>query len=467
MSVIKIAFLIPMTSRGREEAWKIITDSYFFRYTLQSTLDTNKDILTSKQYDLHFYVMVDEDDKIYSVENFKEFWFLPKEKLHLFKHAAEMRSNVAAMWNALFRIAYDDKCHYFYQCGDDIIFYKSTSKNWIKKTVKKLQKHNNVGIAGPISDGTILKLTQGMVSRVHMNIFGYFFPPSFTNFGVDEWSNYVYQPDHFYPLSKMLYFNASGPYRYDGYRYANSYSIWNFRIFMGREILATFLFNVPLVVAVGFRNEAEAQEILTGQTYMSTRIYWFPGDLHDFNSMKHVRKQVMKRFANSNAIVVFFDRFTAYKNTRIEHVVDVFHDKPQYDIVGCYSVKVRCPSKISEDDYVERIFKSSFHNEVFIQTIAFRINTWKFHMFEKSPKYTEASPTFYDRSFLNYCDYPVGLLDSDKTLFFIQEAESNPFNIEVRMLEKNLFLLPTDMKSFPEGCENKEKEKESEKSEEK
>ena len=41
------------------------------------------------------------------------------------------------MWNRAFKIAYDDKCDYFLQCGDDIHFLE---KDWVKDSIKILEK---------------------------------------------------------------------------------------------------------------------------------------------------------------------------------------------------------------------------------------------------------------------------------------------------------------------------------------
>ena len=47
-----------------------------------------------------------------------------------------------------------------------------------------------------------------------MEIFGQFFPENIINWGCDDWYNFVYKPDHFFPLSKHYCSNEGGTPRY-------------------------------------------------------------------------------------------------------------------------------------------------------------------------------------------------------------------------------------------------------------
>ena len=111
-------------------------------------------------------------------------------------------------WNIIFLKAYQDSCDYFYQCGDDINFKTS---GWINDSISILEQHNNIGLTGPINNNNYI-LTQAFVSRKHMEIFGYFFPENIINWGCDDWYNFVYKPDYFFPLSKKsnLMFDVLG-----------------------------------------------------------------------------------------------------------------------------------------------------------------------------------------------------------------------------------------------------------------
>ena len=110
----------------------------------------------------------------------------------------------------IFLKAYQDSCDYFYQCGDDINFKTS---GWINDSISILEQHNNIGLTGPINNNNYI-LTQAFVSRKHMEIFGYFFPENIINWGCDDWYNFVYKPEYFFPLSKHYCSNEGGTPRY-------------------------------------------------------------------------------------------------------------------------------------------------------------------------------------------------------------------------------------------------------------
>ena len=115
------------------------------------------------------------------------------------------------MWNVLFKKAYDEKCDYFFQCGDDIEY---KTKNWIKDCIEILKKNNNVGLTGPINNNARL-LTQSFVSRNHMIMFNYYFPPEIINWFCDDWINEVYRCiGRFFPLKQHFCINMGGEPRY-------------------------------------------------------------------------------------------------------------------------------------------------------------------------------------------------------------------------------------------------------------
>ena len=107
--------------------------------------------------------------------------------------------------------AYDEQCEYFFQCGDDIYF---TTKGWVNDSIKMLQDNKDIGLTGPINNNNRI-LTQAFVSRKHMEIFGWFFPEEIINWCCDDWYNWVYQPNHFYPLNNHYCSNLGGEPRYD------------------------------------------------------------------------------------------------------------------------------------------------------------------------------------------------------------------------------------------------------------
>jgi hypothetical protein len=207
---MNIALLIPCTSKGRDE-WNCMKDTYLYNYTLKTFLLTQ-----TKEYNYTFYIGYDEDDRIFSnisqqdiIKMFKkvftnvDFKFIPFINI--------TKGHVTKMWNILFKEAYNDECDYFFQCGDDIDF---KTKDWVKDCIEVLQKNNNIGLSGPLNNNNRI-LTQAMVSRKHMEIFGYFFPEEIINWCCDDWYNYVYHPEYFYPLKEHFCSNEGGTPRYN------------------------------------------------------------------------------------------------------------------------------------------------------------------------------------------------------------------------------------------------------------
>jgi hypothetical protein len=205
-----IALLIPCTSKGRDE-WNSMKDTYLYNYTLKTFLLTQ-----TKEYNYTFYIGYDEDDRIYSKS-------LEQRVIKLFKTVFTnvvfkfipfidiKKGHVTKMWNILFKQAYDDGYDYFFQCGDDINF---KTKDWVKDCITVLQNNNNIGLSGPLNNNNRI-LTQAMVSRKHMEIFGYFFPEEIINWCCDDWYNYVYHPTYFYPLKDHFCSNEGGLPRYE------------------------------------------------------------------------------------------------------------------------------------------------------------------------------------------------------------------------------------------------------------
>jgi hypothetical protein len=115
------------------------------------------------------------------------------------------------MWNILFKNAYNNNCDYFYQCGDDIVF---NTNNWVKDSIEVLKKHNDIGLSGPVNNNARI-LTQAMVSRKHMDIFGWFFPEEIINWCCDDWYNIVYSPKYLFILKNHYCSNEGGNPRYE------------------------------------------------------------------------------------------------------------------------------------------------------------------------------------------------------------------------------------------------------------
>jgi hypothetical protein len=200
---MKIGILIPCTSKGRD--WTTMRDTYFFHLTLKTFIAT-----LSPCHTYIFYIGYDVQDPIFSKT--EEHQYLSIFKTFVSFRFIEMKDPpgyLTKMWNHLFRVAYQEGCDYFFQCGDDIFF---KTRGWIDDSIQVLQQHDNIGLTGPDNqNGRIL--TQSFVSRKHMDIFGAYFPETIINWGCDDWYNWVYE-GHVYPLKHHVCTNEGGKPRY-------------------------------------------------------------------------------------------------------------------------------------------------------------------------------------------------------------------------------------------------------------
>ena len=218
----KIGILIPTTSVKRN--WKGLSETTLYNIFLRSFTETY-----CSQYKYIIYLIIDDDDAIFGrtktqgeiikiVSKFKNIsvQFISSKNI--------TKGWVTKMWNRAFKTAYDDKCDYFYQCGDDILLQ---SKKWVTNSINKLKKHDNIGLTGPLDIGRIqvggqdsapggnrFIQTQSFVSRKHMELFGYFFPEEIKNWYCDDWITNIYYPKYYYQIENTV-LNIGGPPRYE------------------------------------------------------------------------------------------------------------------------------------------------------------------------------------------------------------------------------------------------------------
>ena len=201
----KVAILIPTTTRGR--TWKNIKETDLYKVNLMSFLLTY-----CKEHTYTYYLGIDLNDPIYCKENERKelirFINVMKNVSVQFismKHIK--KGHLTVMWNRLFKKAYDDGCHYFYQCGDDIQFI---NKGWVSKSIQLLQLYNNLGATGPHDTMQTRVHTQSFVSRKHYEIFKFYFPPEIINWFCDDWITKIYWKDLLYPLLDKWCMNSGG-----------------------------------------------------------------------------------------------------------------------------------------------------------------------------------------------------------------------------------------------------------------
>ena len=208
---MKIGFIIPSTSNKRN--WINVKESYLYKHTMKSFLLTY-----DKEHEYTFYIGIDRGDSVYDSSETKEYMenfcsLMKGMDIQFIYMDGVKKGHLTVMWNKLFTTAYDDNCDYFFQCGDDIEF---KTGGWINKCIEKQLQHNNVGVTGPIDMNNTRLLTQSFVSRKHMDMFGYYFPPEIINWFCDDWINEVYIAiQKFYPLKTHVCINVGGDPRYD------------------------------------------------------------------------------------------------------------------------------------------------------------------------------------------------------------------------------------------------------------
>lgn len=217
---MKLALLIPTTSKNRP--WKTWKETYLYNLTLRSYLNsysttyTNTPQPETEPLYTHVYIGYDVDDAVWGQarqrDQITRFLSVMKQITCTFVPMEGIpKGYLTKMWNRLYHSAYHDGCDYFFQCGDDIRFH---TQGWVNESIRTLQLHHNLGLVGPINNNSRI-LTQGMVSRTHMDIFGFFFPEEIKNWCCDDWYNYVYHPNYLYVLRHHRCTNDGGEERYE------------------------------------------------------------------------------------------------------------------------------------------------------------------------------------------------------------------------------------------------------------
>ena len=208
--ITTVAFLVPSSSKNRD--WSSFKETYLNNYLLESVVKTKGD-----DFIYALYVGFDCSDKLYLLQNFICDMKNECKKrgvcvdITVFEDSIEP-GHLTKMWNILFKKAYADGCDYFVQCGDDV---ELLDNNWVIESVGSLKTHQNMGMIGPADIDYPRILTQTMVSRVHMEIFGFYFPEEIINWYCDDWINFVYRGCNLAhkPIGRCV--NRGGSQRYD------------------------------------------------------------------------------------------------------------------------------------------------------------------------------------------------------------------------------------------------------------
>lgn len=142
------------------------------------------------------------------------------------------------VWNALFARAHARGCELFYQLGDDVVL---ETPGWTPAFAAALAANPacpGLGVTGPVDDNNARLLTQSFVSRLHMEVFGSYYPPLFRNWWSDNWLMQAYAPRHRFSTAHRVR-NAGGRRRYPVQREARTQLAAEVQ--RGRETIAAWL----------------------------------------------------------------------------------------------------------------------------------------------------------------------------------------------------------------------------------
>jgi hypothetical protein len=207
---MKIALLIPSTSRGRD--WSSVKETYLYNYTIKTF-----GITYDKEHEYRFYIGIDRDDPVYDRPDVRKYLekfvsVIKNVSIDFIYMDGITKGHLTVMWNRLFAKAYEDGNDYFFQCGDDISF---DTPGWVNACIEKLNKSDGIGMTGPLNNNARI-LTQSFVSRKHMELFGRYFPEEIINWCCDDWINEVYSIiGKLYPLREYYCINMGGNPRYN------------------------------------------------------------------------------------------------------------------------------------------------------------------------------------------------------------------------------------------------------------
>lgn len=234
MSLIKIAIIVPVCSKGQNLS-SDITETYFFKYLYKSLHETKTD-----GYHYTFFVGYDDNDIYY--QNNKD-QMLKYEDIRLIELQGCNHAPAFA-WNKLFKEAYDSGYDYFFQTADDAVIHH---KNWTERFIKQLEEWNGCGVVGPCDpsnhiprklSGSRLILEISFVSRIHYELFHTYYYPTIKNWFCDDWISAIYQQNNRCRIfENIVYQNKTRDGRYNIERVSNL----NEYIKYGSDVIQKFL----------------------------------------------------------------------------------------------------------------------------------------------------------------------------------------------------------------------------------
>jgi len=207
----KIAVAMGATSRHRGH---LILDNTSLVSVILPSLEKT---METDRFKYKVFVGIDDDDKFWNNQTRQHD---VKEKimddLDLVFHSFPQPKNRSRIpFNEICQAAYDDGADYIVRMNDDSEFL---TQNWTSMGVKRLLSYAppNVGVVGPTcKQGNEKILTHDMVHRTHIDIFGFYYPPSFRNWYVDDWITKVYGETRTLKLKEWEVKHHLTPHRYN------------------------------------------------------------------------------------------------------------------------------------------------------------------------------------------------------------------------------------------------------------
>jgi len=211
-----ISILVPATSHKRN--YNSFKDTDLYIYLFKSFFSTY-----DKEHNYTIYLGIDQDDKFYhnvDVQNdIKKFIsVMINTKIKIIDFNFNYKGNPCAIWTSLYYLAYHTTSNYFVQVGSDIMFL---DKHWINCAIQKLKDNDDLGVVGLADQGRKeynpkdSLFTQTIVSRKHLEIFGFYFPPEIKNWGCDNWIGDIYDKNNLKHYIYQRIYNCGGEPRYD------------------------------------------------------------------------------------------------------------------------------------------------------------------------------------------------------------------------------------------------------------
>jgi len=203
---MKVAFLIPSTSNGRDE-WSSAQDTYLWKILCESLEKYTPD------HEIKLFIGYDEDDRIYSIAeerlkfrakfmNFKIEWFPMFHK----------KGKVTMIWNSLAYEALKQEYDYLKVLGDDIRM--PNDNGWLGCFINKLKKNENIGFSAGWSNNDQIP-TQFLIHKTHINIFDFVYPNEIPNWGCDNWMYDIYPEKYRNWIKSFPLLNVGGQPRYE------------------------------------------------------------------------------------------------------------------------------------------------------------------------------------------------------------------------------------------------------------